>query len=702
LKKYNSIYITLILLILVNNILFSQGWNKAIINPFKSDVFIENHGQFDAWLDNSDKQVHFGVNRSDKIFFKDDEVIFRIDKLEEKEGDRKEDRKINKHYITLKWVDAKKPKIEASNKAEGYYTFGEKGYEKLQANGYRSLLYKNIYAGIDVDYYLPNNDSNGLKYNITLHPNSNPNQLKIAYLGSINDVTINEKGNLLITSEAGVITDHKPIAYYKESGKPINVSFKRDKNNIVSFSFNEVLDHSKTIVIDPWVTTPSSLTTDGKAYDVDFDDQGNIYVAGGTRPHKFAKYDNNGSILWTYTLSNEFDRGGYSEFGLLRNSGAIYFGLPLSKPSTVLKISSNGTISSVDTFSSPNNEIWTIFFNPCNKGLMAFGGGTSGLENLYLISDTLISNVSQINSNGAQPAIGCCNDITDAIIDINGDFYALTVGSVDNRIFKSSHLNGYQAPPIFDIYSGHDFDECGCYSTNFSLIGAANVLALNSKFLFSYDGKTVKAWDKTNGSILGSVLVNSTYGAGRNREHQGIVVDEDNYIYVAGNRTVHIYKFNGSSFLFVKDITQNILDEVYDIMLDLNRKFIYVVGNNFISSTPIDYSNSRRLNIKKNINCNKVSLEVTGGTEPYSFQWSNGETTSEVTLNADTNYVIIKDYCNLLMEIDTIIIESKYLGLTFIPNVFSPNNDGINDFFKIRPSENKYIKIYNRWGCVII
>ncbi|HNQ20557.1 MAG TPA: gliding motility-associated C-terminal domain-containing protein, partial [Bacteroidales bacterium] len=37
----------------------------------------------------------------------------------------------------------------------------------------------------------------------------------------------------------------------------------------------------------------------------------------------------------------------------------------------------------------------------------------------------------------------------------------------------------------------------------------------------------------------------------------------------------------------------------------------------------------------------------------------------------------------------------------FIPNVITPNNDGINDFFQITNLEyypNSQIKIYNRWG----
>ncbi len=40
----------------------------------------------------------------------------------------------------------------------------------------------------------------------------------------------------------------------------------------------------------------------------------------------------------------------------------------------------------------------------------------------------------------------------------------------------------------------------------------------------------------------------------------------------------------------------------------------------------------------------------------------------------------------------------------FIPNAFSPNNDGINDIFKVVNLENEsivYFRIYNKWGTIM-
>jgi gliding motility-associated-like protein len=43
--------------------------------------------------------------------------------------------------------------------------------------------------------------------------------------------------------------------------------------------------------------------------------------------------------------------------------------------------------------------------------------------------------------------------------------------------------------------------------------------------------------------------------------------------------------------------------------------------------------------------------------------------------------------------------------VTFVPNIFSPNNDGINDVFYIQSNaqvtEVKSFRIYDRWGAVV-
>ncbi|MBW6483197.1 MAG: gliding motility-associated C-terminal domain-containing protein [Vicingaceae bacterium] len=704
--------IALILLLFVTTSLFSQIHNKETRNPFKTNVFIQNQGQFNKWMKPENNTVLFAINSGEKIFFTPSTLIFRLDKFEKKETEEKEKKyNLKYYYVHLEWLGSNKDVVvEKRDKVNGYFTYSENGFEHVRANGYENLVYKNMYKGVDVEYVIPSIDSNGIKYKITIHPDGNYRSLKMQYRGDIKEVNINNDGNVIIESMAGQMIDHFPNAYYKENGKSIAVKFVKDKRGYLYFDFPNGIEKNMTIIIDPWIVTPNSLTTDNRAYDVDFDDGGNVYISGGTFPYKLAKYDASGNFLWTFTLPNGFSNSAesYSEFGLIRQSGSVYIGEGFGVPS-IIKINSNGNLMFNTPITTPNNEIWTIFYNPCTEKMLGFGGGTSGFENVYLFSDTNLTSVSVINSNGAGGI--CCNDITDAIIDLNGDFYAFSVSqsgttpSIDNHIFKSLQSNSYLTPPAFDIPTNYTFDECGCFSSNFLNIGAANIMALNSNYLFSYDGKILNAWDKSTGASLGSSVVNSSYTGGRYRFHQGIVVDEcNNKIYVGGNQAVHIYTFDGTNFTPIGNITTNIPDEVFDLALDQGRSLLHISGNNFLSTVPITSCDG--LTLTKTVSCLTSSVTVTpsGGISPYTYLWSNGNTTNVVTLDSGTYTVIVQDAsCIRRTAIDTVSLAELSTSKVIIPNVFSPNGDGQNDLFKVSASNISTIsiEIFNRWGKLL-
>ena len=73
---------------------------------------------------------------------------------------------------------------------------------------------------------------------------------------------------------------------------------------------------------------------------------------------------------------------------------------------------------------------------------------------------------------------------------------------------------------------------------------------------------------------------------------------------------------------------------------------------------------------------------------------------------ADTGTYTIKYYITNIYECTDSVIKNLIINpiyLTFIPDAFTPNNDGNNDYFY--PSiigGNEYnMKIYNRWGQII-
>ena len=87
-----------------------------------------------------------------------------------------------------------------------------------------------------------------------------------------------------------------------------------------------------------------------------------------------------------------------------------------------------------------------------------------------------------------------------------------------------------------------------------------------------------------------------------------------------------------------------------------------------------------------------------------SYEWNTGSTSSKIEIrNAGTYYLLVTDYDNCTGS-DTIIVQEVNCIPIGIPNAFTPNNDGRNDFFK--PTINVEVadyqlQIYNRIGQLI-
>lgn len=98
--------------------------------------------------------------------------------------------------------------------------------------------------------------------------------------------------------------------------------------------------------------------------------------------------------------------------------------------------------------------------------------------------------------------------------------------------------------------------------------------------------------------------------------------------------------------------------------------------------------------------CNGESITL-HYDDSVTYNWSNGsiensiipETNGWYTVNMTQKGDTIKDsiYVNILEKFDRIF-----------PNVYSPNNDGVNDHISINPSFEVEFCLYNRWGKNLI
>ena len=97
-----------------------------------------------------------------------------------------------------------------------------------------------------------------------------------------------------------------------------------------------------------------------------------------------------------------------------------------------------------------------------------------------------------------------------------------------------------------------------------------------------------------------------------------------------------------------------------------------------------------------------ITSEVFGGTSPYSYSWSTGDTTKNLTgLSAGSYTLTVTDENNCLASEIIILIQPMTLEM---PQGISPNGDGNNDYFVIRGLDAyrvNEIKIFNRWGNIV-
>ena len=239
------------------------------------NTFFQNKGQMP-------KQVKAKVNLpSGSLFIEDGKLVYAFysgEQLASVHALKQSDKNISAHAYHAQFVncnsDIKTELIGESRYYENYF-LGDQSKWATGVKSYKTLYQKNVYAGIDVKYYI---EKDKLKYDILIGPNASSNKIKIKYKG-LKEIGLREE-NLYAVTTVNTIIEKQPYAYQLINGNKIEVvcMYILNKNEL-SFSFPDGYNENYTLIIDPVLefSTYSGSTTDNFGYTATYDNFGFLY-----------------------------------------------------------------------------------------------------------------------------------------------------------------------------------------------------------------------------------------------------------------------------------------------------------------------------------------------------------------------------------------------------------------------------------------
>ena len=537
-------------------------------------------------------------------------------------------------FISMEWVNANpRPVVIAEEESAHYVTYL---FTATRAKTYNRITYKELYPGIDLVYSIDAGKPNGFEYSLVVAPGASPANVQFRYGGDVKTVRLGADGRLTIASDIEEITVSAAASFYADDRSQKIATPFRVSNNSIRFSLPASLNKQRGFIIDPFVSGTGTLTgaDAGKAKDVDFDYAGNMYVVGGGdgNVQRLSKYNAAGVLQWTFngTLNVpcwEFGtaRGGWC---VDKINGNIYLGQGINNDGfKIIRLDGNGDYDNYSMDAGHDfTQNWKMLWN-CNDGnanIYIAGGGGSGTgntSNVELIRFAPASHTfSPINITGVNTGN---TDISDMVMDpANGQLFTLFSTSIldpaeDNKLFKHKLPFSHHDIAWSAVTGCHALHEPANRPYLSGLDNSSNTIAVNAGYLFYWDGRNLKAFNKNNGNALCATLI---VASNQLLMQGGIIADECNNVYAgSANGIIKVYRFNGSSFdddSMPDIIIPGYTGSIYDLAYNPERNLLYASGDGFVASFDLTSNCTVGTNYTVHITSDCSSFSATASLSP--------------------------------------------------------------------------------------
>jgi hypothetical protein len=209
--------------------------------------FIENRGQVDPrvayYVQGHDTTIYFTRQGLTLALLDKDEAQQVADNLGSRGAGKaiiptpksKQLKTARRWPVNLDFLGANrnvKPTAQNPTSTTISYFKGPKDQWKTGLASYSTLVYPNLWPGIDLVY---SGTANRLKYEFIVKPGADPKRIRLAYSGAT-DVKLNRSGQLEVITPVAGFRDDRPISFQELNGKQTEIvtSFKLDNDKTKS------------------------------------------------------------------------------------------------------------------------------------------------------------------------------------------------------------------------------------------------------------------------------------------------------------------------------------------------------------------------------------------------------------------------------------------------------------------------------------